>query len=161
MPTAIDFEILTGQLSISGVNLRGPAWHVLDLFPLWSSPTLRGQDRILPTAAGVRPFRRRRTVTVRSLEMVVVGDCDRFGDVIVDCDEADYAAQLQENIDYLLDNVVEPPGTQDGTRDAILTMPDGTTRTADVHVVGFDLHGGRYDITGVTLTLSIPNGRFE
>jgi len=71
--------------------------------------------------------------------------------------------RLQINLDYLRANIVAPTGTTNGTRSAVLTMPDGTTRTEDVHVTGFDLGTYAEDARWVrgVLTVSIPSGRVQ
>jgi hypothetical protein len=136
--------------------MNGPAWKVLNLYELWQPANVRGSDRIIPGSAGVVAYPRRATVTVRSLQMLISGTHDRTGAAVADKFEA-----LQANVDYLLTNVVVPTGATDGTRSAVLTMPDGTTRTEPVHVLGLELGDLSLDgaWTKAVLELSIPTGR--
>ena len=60
-------------------------------------------DRIIPGATGVLAYRRRATVTVRSLQMLISGTHDRTGAAAADRYEG-----LQTNVEYLVDNVVDP-----------------------------------------------------
>lgn len=155
---ALTYNTAAGDLTIGGVALNGPAWKVLNLLELWQPADQRGNDRLVPGTAGVLAQQRRDTVTRRSLQMLIVGDVDRTGAA-----QADRFEGLQANIDYLRSNVVAPTGTGDGTRSAVLTMPDGTTRTEPVHVVGFEFGNFREDAGWVraVLTISIPSGRIQ
>jgi hypothetical protein len=106
----------------------------------------------------VKAQQRRDTVTRRTLRLTIAGDVTYTGATTGDAFE-----RLQINIDYLRANIVAPTGTTNGTRSAVLTMPDGTSRTEDVHVTGMDV--GRYAEDGrwmlATLDLSIPSGRVQ
>lgn len=152
----LTYNTAAGDLTIGGVAMNGPAWKVLNLYELWLPANVRGSDRILPGAAGVIAYQRRATVTVRSLQMLVSGTHDRTGAAVADKYEG-----LQANVDYLITNVVAPTGTGDGTRSAVLTMPDGTTRTEPVHVLGMELGTISEDgsWTKAVIELSIPSGR--
>lgn len=153
---ALTWNSAAGDLTIGGVAMNGPAWKVLNLHVLWQPAAQRGQDRLVPGANGVRKFRRRETVTTHDLQMLVVGSHSRTGSV-----NADLFEGLQANVDYLITNVVSPTGATDGTRSAVLTMPDGTTRTEPVHVTGMDFG----DVSGngawlkAVLSISVPSGR--
>lgn len=152
----LTYNTAAGDLTIGGVAMNGPAWKVLNLYELWLPANVRGSDRILPGTAGVIAYQRRATVTVRSLQMLVSGTHDRTGASVADRYEG-----LQANVDYLITNVVAPTGTGDGTRSAVLTMPDGTTRTEPVHVLGLELGTISEDgsWTKAVIELSIPSGR--
>lgn len=152
------YNAAAGDLTISSIAMNGPAWKVLNLHELWQPADQRGDDRLIPGASGVLPLRRRDTVTRRSLQMLVSGTHDRTGAAVADKYEG-----LQANVDYLIANVVAPTGTGNGTRSAVLTMPDGTTRTEPVHVLGLEF--GDLSLDGAwlraVLTLSIPSGRIQ
>ena len=145
-----------GGLTIGGVAMSCPAWVVHNLQELWLPAVQRGNDRIRPGVAGVKPAIMRDTVTRRTLQLLIVGDCDRTGTPVTNLLQG-----LQANIDYLIANVVAPTGLTDGTRSAVLTMPDATTRTEPVHVTGMDFGQIRADGAWVkaTIDLSIPTGR--
>lgn len=155
---ALTYNTAAGDLTIGGVAMNGPAWKVLNLLELWQPADQRGSDRLVPGTAGVLAQQRRDTVTRRSLQMLIVGDVDRTG-----TPQADRFEGLQVNVEYLRSNVVAPTGATDGTRSAVLTMPDGTTRTEPVHVVGFDFGNFREDAAWLraVLTISIPSGRIQ
>jgi hypothetical protein len=153
---ALTWNSAAGDLTIGGVSMNTPAWKVLNLHVLWAPAAQRGQDRIVPGANGVRKFQRRATVTEHDLQLLVVGSHTRTGSV-----NADLFEGLQANVDYLISNVVNPTGTTDGTRSAVLTMPDGTTRTEPVHVTGMqfgDTAGNGAHMRAV-LSISVPSGR--
>lgn len=145
-----------GQLTINSIPLMCPAWRVLNLQVLDSAADTRGTDVLIPGVAGVRPRRRRTTVTERSLEMVITGDVNWAG--------APYANAFQgkkSNVRYLRYYVARPPTTTAGTHTAVLTDADGSTTTRDVHVTGFEIE----NVIGVgkvraVLDLSIPDGEF-
>lgn len=149
-----------GTLTIGSTSMNCPAWDLSDLSPLWIDNQQRGQDRLLPGVAGVIPYRRRLTVSEHVLEMVIVGDTTPGGAAIADAWEG-----LQANVEILRANVVDPTNVGDGTRAATLTMPNGTTRTANIHVLGMrvaKIEGaeGAYSMMNGALTISIPTGRF-
>lgn len=148
-------DTCTGELVIAGVSMHNEAWCVLDLTELWLPGDLRGSDRLLPGVVGVKPYRRRLTVTAHSLPMVLAGDVDRFG-----ADQADPWEGLQANIDYLRANVVDPTNTGDGTRVATLTMPSGAVRSAAIHVLDLQLGVKVAGRARATLDISIPGGAF-
>jgi hypothetical protein len=154
----LTYNTAAGDLTIGGVAMNGPAWKVLNLYELWQPANVRGSDRIIPGATGVLAYRRRVTVTVRSLQMLISGTHDRTGAAAADRYEG-----LQTNVEYLVDNVVDPVGSGDGTRSAVLTMPDGSTYTEPVHVLGLEL--GDVSLDGswakAVIELSIPSGRFS
>lgn len=144
-----------GDLIVAGIDLRTEAWCVLDLSDLWMPADVRGGDRLLPGATGVIAFRRRRTVTRHSLPMVITGEVNRNG-----VENADVWIGLQENIAYLRTNLIDPLTTGNGLRSAVLIMPDSTSRSANVHMLG--LKRGRV-LEGrmlATLEMSIPAGVF-
>lgn len=145
-----------GELTVAGVSLCTRAWCVLDLSPLWGIPDLRGQNTTLPSYAGRRPRPRRVDQTAYPLAFLITGAVDQDGDA-----HDDPVMGLATNLDYLWDNVVSPPDPPATTRAAELTMPDDSTRTADVQIVldPGELVGA-YDKAGV-LTLIVPAGRFE
>jgi len=154
----LTYNTAAGDLTISSVPMNGPAWKVLNLHVLQQPADQRGDDRLIPGSAGVLPLRRRDTVTRHSLQILITGTHDRTGAAVADRFEG-----LQANIDYLRTNVVAPTGTGDGTRSAVLTMPDGTTRTEPIHVTGMQF--GDVSLDGswmkAVLEISIPSGRFS
>ena len=153
---ALTWNSAAGDLTIGGVSMNTPAWKVLNLAVLWQPAAQRGQDRLVPSATGVRKFQRRATVTEHDLELLIVGSHTRTGST-----NADLFEGLQVNVDYLISNVVNPTGATDGTRSAVLTMPDGTTRTEPVHVTGMQFGETSQDgaYLKAVLSISVPSGR--
>lgn len=145
-----------GQLHINSIPLMCPGWRVTNLQVLDSAAATRGSDVVIPGVAGVKPRRRRTTVTERSLEMLFVGDRNWTGEP--------YANPFQgkkSNIRYFRHYVVRPPQTTAGTHTAVLTDADGQTVERPVHVTGFEVAEwiGAGKVRAV-LDLSIPDGEF-
>lgn len=147
-----------GELVISGVTMHTYGWNVLDVRSLWVSVAVRGQDRLVPGVSGLRPKRRRITATTHSLPMIVSGLHTPVGTEITD--PVARLAQFQDNLDYLMTNVVAEVPTVAGTRPATLTMPSGGTRTADIHVLSITPGTMTPAVMRCTLDISIPAGRF-
>lgn len=148
MPLGVEY------LDIDGVSLHRAAWWITDLAPLWGSPNIRGADRVIPGAAGVRAKRRRATVTAVVLELVVVGEFDDL-DAPTAIDPVD---QLEANVNYLRANVMDPTNLGDGTRLATHHLPSGATRAGPVHVVDFEPASRALTEMTFALGLSIPGG---
>lgn len=153
--SGLHVDLAQGELVIDGVSMHTPAWLVLDLAPLWGFPAERGQNLIIPGQAGTRPYARVIDETVCALGFHIVGDVGHTGST-----NADPVAGLVANLDYLWANVISVPATVDGTRFAELTMPDSSTRVADIQV-RLELEPlGASDVKGV-LFVTVPAGRFE
>lgn len=154
-----------GTLVIGGISMNRSAWMIGadedgegGLFQLITEVEQRGDDRILPTAVGVIPYRRRITRTPHSLRLVVVGDVDETG-----VDVADHSAGLDSNLDYLITNVVAPVASTTGTRAATYTTVGGRALTADIHVTGMRQKSyalGQNAIWIGELLISVPAGAF-
>lgn len=155
-----------GVLTIGGISMNRAAWAVVGdeqgaggLLPMWFQTEQRGQDRLLPGAAGVIAYKRRETVTRHDLRILVVGDVDQAGAAVVNAAEG-----LAANLAYLESNVVQPTNLTDGTRAATLTVPGLAQRSANIHVLGLVTQTYRLNSTGSlfigTLQISIPSGRF-
>lgn len=155
-----------GTLTIGSVLMNRPAWGIFSddtsangLVQLWSSAEQRGEDRLLPSATGVIPYRRRLTATRHDLRLVVVGDVNESGVA-----QSNAKNGLASNMAYLYANVFAPTGATDGTRAATLTIPGQSNRTANIHVLGFT--SSRINLaTDVSICegimhISIPAGRF-
>lgn len=142
-------------LEIAGVNLHiEGAWKIKDLAPLLNR-AVRGGDRKIPGVAGVTPHRRRRDVFTVSLELMLYGRVNNAG-----APWADGRRGLYGNSEYLIAQLIDAATAADGTRAAVLHLPDGTTRTGNVHVAGLEFAGERGGTKwrGI-LRLSIPAGQ--
>ena len=156
-----DLEIATGDgtdVEAGAISLvNDPLWMVSNLGMLWVRGEVRGSDVLMPGADGVRPFRRRPTVTAYSLPFVISGDVDYETGEACSSDDDRWVA-FERNLAYIDDNLVAPPGTREGTREARMTMPSGAERWADLHVLR--LTGRVEDATFVgVMNISIPAGR--
>lgn len=149
MPLIIQTEYLT----IAGIALATPAFKGSDLSDLLRPADQRGGDRVIPHG-GVVSKPRRRTVSKRSLPLVINGNVDQDGNAI-----GNYRTGVDTHIAYLLTNLVEPITTGTGTRSATLTLAIGTY-TTPVHVEALDIGDREAAIVMATLQLSIPNGQF-
>lgn len=149
-------DLLTRTFTISGVHLRiHGAWIVTDYTPLLAEAAQRGQNRLISHVDGRRAYRKRRD------ETRVVVPIEVFG--LNDVDGVPYADQVsgfEQNVVYLNENVVAPTGVGDGTRPAVLTLPD-VTFTADVQVVEMSLRRMSPSWAKGSLEMVVPDGRFE
>jgi hypothetical protein len=152
---SIDMNPANGAWGIIG-DERGTGGYV----QLWADFDVRGEDRILPSVTGVIAYQRRRTVTRHDFRLIVVGDV--IGQTSTP--ETDTRVGLEENIEYLRENVIDPVNTMSGTRSATLTMPSGNTRIADIHVLSVTTQSYLLrecdSIWIATMHISIPVGRF-
>lgn len=158
-----NFSTVDGNLTLNGVPMKTRAWTCPDLTPLWLPTAIRGQDRILPGASGVIPYRRRKTVTQYALDFRVCGIADMNGVPATGSGNGvEEFALLESNLKYLRDNVIDPRITPnaDGTVPGVLTMPSGAIRTAAVHVLGFTVNTRVSHILQGVLDISIPIGGF-
>lgn len=153
----VSLQTAGGQLSIASINIgvnASGAYRCRNLYVLWQEAAQRGKDRVLPAVDGVKAYRRRRDVTVHTLELVIVGDITYTGST-----PSSTLVGLETNYWYLRDNVVAPT-TGDGTRAATLTLPSGTTKTANVHVLELKPGQTSNNYMLATMDISIPAGRF-
>lgn len=140
-----------------GVNPYG-AWRIRDLYRLWAEAQKRGGDRRLPTAPGVKAYRRRRDVTQIVLDLQVCGDVNgQTGMPIADTFEG-----LETNWLYLMGALVDPtaPTSPDGTWPSVLTLPSGATKSQPIHVVSCEPVDGTRNLIEAELVISIPAGTY-
>jgi hypothetical protein len=123
------------RLEIGLVPLNTAAWVHTNLAEMLSYATLRGENRILPGAIGVRPLRRRATETTRTVNLTVFGDHQPDGTM-----HADPIAGLFLNLADLLDNLIDPAVNSTSTRTATLRF-GGSVSTSTCQVVGFEVIG--------------------
>jgi hypothetical protein len=150
-----DDDSLVGDLTIDEFALNTAAWRVENLYEWWLPATQRGSDKIRPGVDGAFAVRRRKAATRRTLQMFISGEVDAFG---VPYDNPFNG--LSTNL-YLFEvNLVDPVATPDGTRTALLTLPNGNQRGGPVHVLGMEVS----DITPTSrychavIDVSIPGG---
>jgi hypothetical protein len=155
-----------GNMTIGGIDMNRPAFAIMGdergeggFVQLWADFDVRGEDRLLPSATGVIAYPRRMTVRRMDFRLLVVGDVNQAGAPVVDT-----KAGLEANLEYIRANVLAPVVSATGTRTAVLTMPSGATRSADIHVLGVVTQSYGFGACGAiwvgTLQISIPAGRF-
>lgn len=147
-----------GSLTISGIPMNTWGWNILEPRDLLVTVAVRGTDRLIPGVPGLRPYRRRVTATPHSLPMVISGLHTIDGTPVTDHNAR--IAQLKDHLAYLMDNVVAPVPTMEGTRTAVLTLPGEEVRTAAIHVLGITPGTWYSVILTATLDISIPGGKF-
>lgn len=158
-----NFSTVEGNLTLNGVPMKTRAWTCPDLTPLWMPTAVRGSDRLIPGAAGVIPFRRRRTVTQYALDFRISGMSDMDGTITPGTGNGpEEFEQLEYNLDYLRQTVIDPRivPNADGTIPGVLTMPSGDIRTANVHVLGYTVNTRVAHVLQGVLDISIPAGGF-
>lgn len=148
----------TGILTIGATALNTPAWDIPNLARLWAEGAVRGENRKLPTVAGVRGYPTRLDETPFDLKLFITGDCDELGATF-----GDPWIGLEANIDTLRAGVFDPVTSGRGTRTGSLTMPDGTTRVAQVQVGPLKLASDVDDPSFVeaSFELMVVSGRFQ
>lgn len=159
-PGELNVDTRYGTLTVNGLLIAQPWVTVTNPVALLDFADLRGGDRSVPHMPGVLGRRRRRTVTRKDFPIAVTGWCNVAGERVTNPD--DRYQTLIDNMDYLeyalAPGESAPAGTT-GTVTATWTRPNGTTRSASVHVLTplrLELHA--FVAVGV-LGLSIPTGR--
>lgn len=138
-------------LVIDSVPLDTPAWTTTNMDDLVATSEVRGDDILVPLGDGVRPQRRRRTVTSATVELYVYGDTAPDGGA-----NTDVRRGLRENMETLSALAVSP-STPDGTRVATLHF-GGITRTGPVHVLRVRFGRNGAGCATAQMELSLPAG---
>ncbi len=145
---AVGLTIAAQALDIDG------AWkHNRSLRRLRSSVRSRGDNRLIPNLAGRRAYPVQRDEVVVDLELIVFGRNNSAGTPY-----ANTLAGLDTNLAYLDDWVA---GLMDGTTStyaASLETPDGTTYTADVQVLNWNIAQEHGTVAVVGYDLRVPAG---
>lgn len=149
----LECDTCYGALTVGGVLMHTPAWCLPDLSPLWSSFTLRGNNRLLPHRRGRKPYPRRIDETHLSFPLIVTGYADAAGtpfsewgsgysDAYIDIYEGEapltQSQGLEANIQILQEafHLCDPTAVTDSVVTAEFALPSGTTRTSRVQVLG-------------------------
>ena len=146
-------QAVMGGWDIDGQDMSGPAWQPLNLEQLWLPASNRVNNRVIPDVTGSEPFRPRKAERSVDIQLVIAGDVDQTGS-----SNSDETEGFTDNIDTITANVVDPPSAPTKTRTSTLTMPDGTTRTAEIQVVGFEYQPIGNNMARGVLTITIPAG---
>lgn len=142
-----------GKLTLNGLLLHDSCIMATDLSMLVDGGDTRGDDILVPGAAGVLAEPRRLTVTRRDVPFWLIGGLSWSGV------EQEPRQGLIDNFDVLYAAVGVGEQTGDGTVVASLQEPGGGTRTADVTTLGCHRGPTRpgYWCT-VVISLSVPGG---
>lgn len=145
---------MANDLTINGVLLERPGFCRVNrsLLRLLSGPAKRGHNVVLPGAAGQRPYDRVVDATIYDLEMRVQGRVDNAGVAHPDVITGKIAnlIWLEENVDI--------PGS--ALVAATLRLQGQADRTADVHVLNWQIARDDGPSAVVTFDLDVPAGRF-
>lgn len=171
MPALNDYAP-EGVLTINSLVMNCPAWSLCGdergrdgLLQLLFAIRKRGDDRVVPLAANVIPYPRRRTSKEVDLRLVVTGDVDAAGVA-----HADSANGLVTNLEAIYDGIIEPAAGPDPNTGTVVASFAGlgATVSTNLHVLGWE-HDEYYTgrINGVshqslwvgTVTVSLPTGR--
>lgn len=141
----------TAYLEINSVPMATPAWRILDLSPLYGR-RMRGDLVQVPYTAGAIGYQHRIDYRSVTLPMDVYGRYQSDGST-----HGNAYQGLDDNIDYLLANVVEP-GAAAVT--AVWHRATADTKTASVFVESFEPTRWGSGFVRFGLELSIPAGKF-
>lgn len=147
-----DLVVQAEWVTIDSYTLGTPAVRVLNFHLLWEGPAVRGDDRKLPGAAGVRARKRRADITPHTLHLFVDGGYTRAGTV-----NTNPVTGLETNW-FDLRTVMDPYATGDSTRTLTLHLPSGSTKTGAVHVEGLSITERHPHWLYADLDLSLPLG---
>lgn len=143
-----------GTLTLGGTSMNNKAWSTLNNYVLWNAATRRGENSLIPDLPGriAQPYRK--DETIRTLECVIIGDCNTAGVA-----HANRTSGLWTNWTSLKTGILSSTAT---TMTASLVLPTGGTITGAVQIVGSEL--GETGTTGAltfTLDLKIPAGELS
>lgn len=146
-----DLVVMTEYATLDSYTIGTRACFATNIHVLWNGPSVRGKDRRLPGAAGVRAYKRRTDITPVTLKLFVDGAWQRDGTA-----NADARVGLQTNW-FDLRTITDPYSTGDGTRTLTLHLPSGT-KSAAVHVEHLGITERHQSWLLAELDLTIPLG---
>ena len=140
-----------GTLTLGGVSMNNKAWSTLNNFVLWNGAPRRGTNTLIPDLEGRIAQPRRKDEATRTLECVIIGDCDTAGVA-----HADRVKGLWTNWNTLKAGLLSYGTT---TITASLVTPTGSTVSGPVQIVDHELgETGTSGVLTFTLDLVIPAG---
>lgn len=154
------------RLTVNGIIIGEtitdtPRWQIQSFADILHRE-IRGDDRQVPYLAGRVPYPRRLDRTRMQFPMIIHGDYDAAGSPVA---EAGWAQQRVTNVEALL--TAWEPGAAgmsatDGTCTATWRRPDGSTKSATVHILLPLALGdpGNTRFYRTVLELSVPTGKF-
>jgi len=147
----------THYLAINSIPLATYGWElsVGETWPLLDMPQIRGSNRLIPGAAGMKPYLRRADET-----RYVFPNFWVYGSV--DEDNTPYSDPFEgllTNIEYLRENVALPKSTGDGTYAVVWTRPGALDNLQSTcHVTAFEQKLITASTALFTLEISVPSG---
>ena len=146
-----------GSLTINSVNLFiTGCWTVTNIEELWTGNAARGGNVVIAGATGQRAYPWRLDQSVYLLEMLFSGENNSSGTPY-----SNPYTGLVTNIEAFRAGVVAPPSAPTATYSATLTLPGGSTRTANVQPRVLTVKGsGGGPFADGQLELVVPLGRF-
>lgn len=151
-----------GELKINGVSLHTFAWCVRDIRPLYYPTSFRGGNVVIPGVNGQRAYPIRPDQTDHDLPMWWTPACSTNG-----TNFSSVATGFQTNINAFRTAFLTPPTPPTATLAATITStPLGTTLSAEVQVLGFDIGPTAQSINfphvwEARLSLRVPAGSFS
>lgn len=143
-----------GTLTIGTTSMNTKAWASLNNYVLWKGAPRRGANSLIPGLAGRIPQPRRKDEATRTLEVLIIGDCNATG-----TPHANRSSGLAANWGTLESSILAWTGT--GVT-ATLVRPNGVSRSGIVQIVDHDL--GETGVEGaltLTLDLVLPYGELS
>jgi hypothetical protein len=138
------------HLEIDGVPLSTPAWEHQNIQTLYSGAAVRGENRVLPGAAGRRALPWRPDETMRTLTLAIFGDLSWDGTV-----NADPEAGLWANVAHIQTFIVNNPLNAGSTRTAVIKRPPGPDLVATIQVRGFEIDDESYSPAAIAASMDI------
>ena len=138
------------HLEIDGVPLSTPAWEHLNIQALYGGAYVRGENRVMPGAAGRRALPWRPDETMRTLTLAIFGARSWDGTTNVDP-----IAGLWANVAHLHNFIVDNPLNAGSTRTARIVRPGATDLVATIQVRGFEVDDEPYSPGDIAATLDI------
>jgi hypothetical protein len=138
------------HLEIDGVPLSTPAWEHQNIQTLYSGAGVRGENRVMPGAAGRRALPWRPDETMRTLTLAIFGDLSWDGPV-----NADAVAGLWANVAHLQTFIVDNPLNTDSTRTAVIKRPGASDLVAKIQVRGFEIDDESYSPAAIAASMDI------
>lgn len=141
-----------GEVLVNGLTLHRPALCIMDASPLYTGPTLRGEDLLIPGVPGRKAMPRRADTTVTQLRMLLDGRYNPTTGAPV----ANSSAGLRAIKLWMRANVTGPTGG-DGTRTVTVNVPGGGSISGAAHLT-YDVGERVGPMQRALLTVSVPLG---
>lgn len=149
----------TEHVVINSIALATKAFWLEDPTPLYEIASVRGDDRVIPFAAGQQALPRISDVIRVQLGLFVSGYFDTSDNAA-----SNPRMTLKSNLDYIYTNVMAPNLSSPYTRSIVLHLADGSTTKSSTCIVIPPFQPVRvsdrgYVVKGV-LDIKIPSGVF-